>query len=116
MCKHYDCYCYCPETETCDFLLITGKRRPCPATDDCTCHCTNIQDFLNLRKSFYKPRDIDHAAIRRMEKAYTPDMDTRMLSAVAHVPRIEARQWIKKINPDSYIFGEGAARRRRDND
>ena len=116
MCKHYDCYYYCPETETCDYYLITGKLRGCLPTDDCDRHCTNIEDVINLRKGYYTPRTIDFAAIRRMEKCYTPDMDTKTLSYRARVSRVEARRWIKKINPDSFIFMGGPVRRKDDDD
>ena len=33
-CKHYlNCRHYCAVTESCDYLINTGERRPCPAAD-----------------------------------------------------------------------------------
>ena len=30
------CYYYAPSTQTCDYLLITGERRPCAFGEGCT--------------------------------------------------------------------------------
>ena len=34
-CGHPDCRYYTPTTDSCDYLLLEGHRRGCPATRDC---------------------------------------------------------------------------------
>ena len=106
MCKHYDCQYYTPETGTCDYMIITGVRRPCPPTDDCTEHCTNIDDMIIIR-SRYTPRVVDLAAVRRMEQVYYQDMPTAELAKLARVSNKEALYWTRKVHPDSKVFENG---------
>lgn len=34
-CGHRDCRYYCPETDSCDYILLEYRRRGCPPTPDC---------------------------------------------------------------------------------
>ena len=34
-CGHLDCRYCTPHTDSCDYLLMEGRRRGCPATPDC---------------------------------------------------------------------------------
>lgn len=104
MCKHYDCQYYSPVTGTCDYMLIAGHPRGCPPTDDCDKHCTSRDEMVILRKRFYSPRVVDLEAVRRMEKYYTPDMETKDLAHLARVSVREALYWTRKVHPESAIF------------
>lgn len=104
MCKHYDCQYYCPDTGTCDYMLISGKPRGCAPTNDCDKHCTNPDEMVILRKRFYKPRVVDHEGIRRMEKCYVKDMETKALAFFARVSVREALYWTRKVHPDSIVL------------
>ena len=111
MCKHYDCQYYCPETGTCDYMLITGSPRPCPPTDDCTEHCTDVSKMV-IVKTRYTPRVVDLAAVRRMEQVYYENMRTEELAKLARVPRKEALYWTRKVHPESIVFESGQKRMR----
>ena len=110
MCKHYECQYYTPETETCDYYIITGKRRGCPPTDSCDKLCTSPADMEILRKRFYTPREVNHEGIRRMEQVYLPNMKTKTLSELAQVSQKEALDWTRKVHPESIIFVGGRSR------
>ena len=103
MCKHYDCQYYSPNTESCDYILITGHSRGCLPTDDCDKHCTDPKkmEVLTVRR---KRRHVDHAGIRRLEKEYRPELETKELAVVARVDRDEALLWRRKVHPESIVF------------
>lgn len=101
MCKHYECLYYVPDTESCDYLIISGRRRGCLPTDDCIRLCTNPKDMVIARPRFYHPRVVHKDQIERMAKEYQDGMDTKTLSEKAKVPQVEAYRWMCKVHPES---------------
>ena len=104
MCKHYDCYYYCPATETCDYCLIAGKLRGCKPTDDCEKYCTHVSQLEVMHPRYYSPRVINKKGIRRMEQVYKDGMKTTVLAELANVSKQEALAWMVKVHPESHIF------------
>jgi len=99
MCRHYECYYYAPVSESCDYMLITGKRRPCPPTDDCECLCTEFDKMERLHK-YYKVRTVNFKGIEEMEKVYVPGMYAPVLASLANVSHQEALAWMRKVHPE----------------
>jgi len=110
MCKYFDCQYYAPKTVSCDFMLISGRPRGCPADDNCEHYCTDPEDMEILRPRFYRPRIVDRDAVRRMEKVYIKNMRTEDLARLANVSVKEALDWTKKVHPDSVVFEYSKAR------
>ena len=103
MCKHYGCEYYCPKSNTCDYMLITGERRGCPPTDDCNKYCTDPAEVKAVVAG-YIPRIVDWEAIHNMERVYVADMETKELARQAKVSVTEALFWTRKVHPESNVF------------
>lgn len=106
MCKHFDCIFYAPVTETCDYMLIAGHRRDCPATDDCSHFATELGKEKILRKNF-KPRVVDPESLARLEKHYESGITIEKLSKRARLPFEFTAQWMRKVHPEGMRVRDG---------
>ena len=95
MCKHWECACYSPATESCDYILIFGKSRGCPPTDDWKEYRTSSKGFPASKKRY-----VDLAAVARMEKAYDPNSITFKMAKKARVSINLYQSWVKKAHPE----------------
>lgn len=99
MCKHWDCVCYAPTTESCDYILIFGKSRGCKPTDDCPYYRTDFKGTSPVRLPG-QLRKVDMARVQRMKDAYNPKMFIEDLAKKAHVSEGVMLSWVKKEHPE----------------
>ena len=99
MCKHWECACYAPETETCDYMIIFGESRGCPPTDDCPKFRTNFKD-VKIHIPRNRKRTVDLDAVERMRKAYNKKLTTEKMAIAARVKPHVMLSWIRKVHPE----------------
>lgn len=100
MCKHWECVCYNPRTETCDYILIFGERRGCPPTEDCAKYRTNFDDV----KGFLSPlkrREVDLGMVDRMRRVYNSGITIEKMAEKAKVPSSTMLSWVRKAHPEN---------------
>jgi len=99
MCKHWDCVCYAPATESCDYILIYGKSRGCPATDKCPHYRTDFSDTQPVRLPG-QLRRVNLERVKRMKEAYDPKLFIEDMAARAHVSEGVMLSWVRKEHPE----------------
>ena len=106
MCHKYGCVFYSTNTLSCDYFLITGKLRGCPATDDCEKYRLELGDERPLYSGF-KPRRCTQDKLDMLEAAYQKYGDkvscVEEFSKKAKIGRSLARGYIRKVHPDSKL-------------
>ena len=107
MCHKFGCVFYAPRTMSCDYMLITGKRRGCPATDDCEKYRLTLGDEKPIHRGF-RPRNVKQETIDRLDEAYRKyaglcDTVTDFANR-ARVPVHTAFHYIRKVHPDSHLM------------
>ena len=103
-CKHYECLCYSPATESCDYYLIFGRRRGIPGDK---CHLC-LQKFDEEHKPInreYQPRRIMHDLIRRVEKVYDPRKSIAVMQAESGIGSSFIIGWVRKVHPEFKNWG-----------
>ena len=103
-CKHFDCICYDVGTESCDYFLIFGKRRPVPGDE---CHLC-LHDFDDEHKPLIrgrKARHINFDLLKRFEDAYSPDKLIMDIAKEVHVSADYAAKWVNKVHPEHPSLG-----------
>ena len=103
MCKHYDCVCYAPTTETCDFILIYGHSRGCAPTNDCLHYRTDYKGTQPIRLP-QALRRVDMNRVNRMKKVYNPKMFVEDMAAKANVTKGEMLSWVRKEHPEHRLL------------
>ena len=104
-CKHFDCICYDPRTESCDYLLIFGKRRPVPAGE---CHLC-LHNFDEEHKPLIlgrKARRINFDLLKRLEEAYAPDKLLMDIAKEVHISADYVARWVRKVHPEHCYWGK----------
>ena len=104
MCKHFDCICYDVGTESCDYLLMFGRRRPLPGDE---CHLC-LHAFDEEHKPLYrgmKARHINLDLLDRMEKAYSPEKMILDIAKEVHINADYVAKWIRKVHPEHHNWG-----------
>lgn len=103
MCKHYDCVCYSPATETCDYILIYGKSRGCKPTNDCEHYRTDYKGTKPVKlPSMLRRVNLDR--VKRMKDVYRPTMLVEDMAAKANVAKGEMLAWVRKEHPEHKLL------------
>ena len=103
MCKHYDCVCYAPTTDTCDYILIYGERRGCAPTDDCIHYRTDYTGTRPVRLP-QALRKVDLARVNRMKAVYNPKAFVEDMAIKADVTKGEMLSWVRKEHPEHKLL------------
>lgn len=84
-CKHPDCAYRCAFTETCDYYLITGRRRESPAS-----RCKRYQPL----SADTAPAAVDSAADDALLQAlYDAGLTDRQIARELHLPTQAVSTW-----------------------
>ena len=97
-CKHFDCLYFSPQTETCDYILITGESRKC-RSDKCDKYTIDPKE-INAASKGYKPRTVDRAALARLDKAYSKDKTMEDMAKESGVNLDLVSMWARKVHPE----------------
>ena len=103
-CKHFDCICYSPTTDSCDYILIFGRRRGIPG-DKCDLCLKGFDDEHRPIIKGYTPRYVNHGLLRKLEKAYSPDKTINDMAKKASVNADFVSRWVRKVHPEFNNWG-----------
>lgn len=96
MSKCTECHYGCTYTETCDFYLLTGNRRGCPAGNDCTRFVPRGAARrvlpVTLRRSIDNKRTTDprHATMLAL---YEQGLNDYRIAELTGISRDTVRRW-----------------------
>lgn len=103
-CKHFDCICYSPNTDSCDYLLIFGKRRGIPG-DECHLCLKRFDEEHRPIIQGASPRYINHKLIAKINKAYDPNKTLSAIAREAGANKDLVVKWMKKTHPEYTNYG-----------
>lgn len=94
MSKCWNCYYYGRNTFTCDFYLITGARRGCPANA-----CTRYTPRGKLRKQtlvvLKGSHKVDNPRYRQLESLYRQGLNDAQIAELTGLCRNTVLKWRK---------------------
>ena len=99
MCSHLECPFYCIASDTCDYFVVTGNRRPTPS-DVCEKYKTDFTGEDRPLSFRAVPGGINKDALLRMQKYYTPGMGAKALARLAHASDHYTQRWIRRAHPE----------------
>ena len=100
MCRHVECPFYCVSSDSCDYMLTTGKPRGVPS-DKCTKYKTGFTGDDRPLGSRYIPIGFREDTIAKFEKAYKPGMTATELARKANGTKSWALRWLRRAHPES---------------
>ena len=103
MCSHIECPFYCYASDSCDYFLITGNRRPTPSKI-CQKYKT---DFTGEDKPLSNrpiPSGINPEIIEKLKQKYVPGIDAKTLSIRADVDIHYSQRWLNRAHPEDSRF------------
>jgi len=103
-CKHYDCICYNPETESCDYIIIFGRRRGIPGDECHLCLHGFDEEHMPIIKGA-RPRLINQVVMKKMETVYSPDKQIRDMARESGFGKDKVIKWVKKVHPEFDNWG-----------
>ena len=107
MCHKFGCVFYSPTTMTCDYFLITGKLRGCPATDDCEKYRLTLGDEKPVYKGF-KPRRVTQKRLDHLEHMYQKyGKNAASLNEFCQVSGLGTQiglGYVRKVHPESPLL------------
>ena len=107
MCHKFGCVFYSPTTMTCDYLIITGKCRGCPPTDDCDKYRLTLGDERPLSKRF-KPRKITQERLDQMEELFQKygknATSVNEFCEKANLSQQLGLGYVRKVHPDAFML------------
>ena len=100
MCTHLDCPFYCATTDTCDYILLTGKARGVKS-EQCTKYRTGFSGDDKPLNSRLTPGSMSAKIIKRLEKSYYYGIEVKMLANKAGCSEVWARTWMYRVHPEN---------------
>ncbi len=96
MSKCWDCYYYGKNTFTCDFYLITGARRGCPAGNACTRFAPRgklRKQTLIVLKGSRRGRRADDQRYQAVRSLYSQGLDDVRIAELTGLHRNSILKW-----------------------
>lgn len=109
MCHKFGCVFYSPTTMTCDYFIITGKTRGCPATDDCNKYSLVLGDERPLNKGFV-PRRVTQEKLDYLERVYQEyAKKAKTLNEFCEISGVGTQLgtgYVRKVHPESPLLAK----------
>lgn len=103
-CKHFDCICYSPNTDSCDYLLIFGRPRGIPG-DECNLCLRGFDDEHRPIVRGATPRYVNRKLIAKLKKIYDPDKSLSAMAREANANKDFVVKWTRKTHPEYNNYG-----------
>ena len=100
MCRHPECPFFCPGSDSCDYILITGKSRRIPS-DKCEKYRTGFTGEDRPLYAGFQPMGLSKRVIVKLEKTYRPGIEAKELSVKVGCNERWARAWLFRVHPES---------------
>ena len=107
MCIHVECPFYCVSSDTCDYILLTGKMRGVPS-DECTKYKTGFTGEDRPLSYKAKPKGFHKSIIHRLEAHYKPGITAIELAKASRLSKAWTLRWLRRVHPeDAGVKKEG---------